>query len=770
VQSRARALVTLLPQDDATANGWFGVSGRPIAQRLVRIGMLVAAALTFAYCASLWLVTRPESRYLSVWDGWIATAVDVLPAIALVVAVLIYDDAQRAWLALTAAVSLNLIGNFVATHTETTGLGPADIFYLSGNVAMLIGVTLLTLQGAERLGSKHLDGAIAGLSAGAIAVALWFGSLLSPTGSTLEVAVGLAYPLFDLAFIVVIVAGLAPQRYRPTWRTGLLIAAVAMFAFGDIVFLRQTADDTYVKATWLESTWVIGYALTGVAPWVPSRRHHPIERLDDRRTSTIPVVFAAAALGVLMVAPFHRMQWLASVMAGAALALALARTLLTVRELRSANASRVEARTDFLTGLPNRRSFIEHLDGLLADPTDKIALLVIDLDRFKEVNDSLGHHAGDDLLVQVGRRLQVVLGENAFLARLGGDEFGVCLDVADAVQAVMTSELIMGCMNAPFALDGMRVQSACSIGIAVSPEHGNARSELFRHADVAMYQAKHLNHGGQAMYDPSLDTNRREQLELQEEVNRALAQDELVMYYQPQVALATGRVIGVEALVRWPHPRRGMLYPDLFLPALSRQGLLPKLTSFVLDRSLDEIANHNRTHPVRLMLSVNISGDDLLEETLPARVLEACERHGFAPTDLILEITETELVADLDRASVTIERLRAQGVRVSVDDFGVGYSSMAQLLALELDELKLDRSIVSAMERDERAFAIVRATIELARALNLSMVAEGAKTAAVVSMLTTAGCDVGQGSYFSLPLPLGELVPLLASNSFSSRS
>jgi diguanylate cyclase len=757
------------PLDDSAPNGWFGVSGRPTVQRWLRVGLLVAAALTLVYCASLWLVSRPESRYLTLWDGWIATAVDVLPALALFVAVVAFTEERRAWLVLAAAVLLNLIANLVAAQTDATGLGAADIFYLLGNVALLVSVTLLTLHGTERLGSKHLDGAIAGLSVGAVSVALWFGSLLSPTGSTLEVAVGLAYPLFDVAFIVVIVAGLAPQRYRPTWRTALLVGAVGMFAFGDIIFLQKVADDTYQRATWLESTWVIGFALLGAAPWVPARRKHPTQRADDRGSSIVPVAFAVVALGVLVVAPFHRLPWLASVMATAAIALALARALLTVRELRLAHAGRMEARTDFLTGLPNRRSFIEELDLLLADPTEKVALLVIDLDRFKEVNDSLGHHAGDDLLVQVGRRFRASLPPEAIVARLGGDEFGVCLRVTDAAEAVAASEIVIGCMSAPYALDGIRVQSAGSIGIAVSPEHGRARSELFRHADVAMYQAKHVHHGGQAMYDPSLDTNRREQLELQEELSRALTRDELVMHYQPQVALASGHVIGVEALTRWAHPQRGTLYPDVFLPLLSRQGLLPKLTSLVLDRTLGEIATHNRVHPVPLMLSINISGDDLLDVTFPDRVLEACERYRFAPCNLTLEITETELVADLDRASVTIGALRAQGVRVSVDDFGVGYSSMAQLLTLDLDELKLDRSIVSAMERDERAFAIVRATIELARALKLSMVAEGANAAAVVAMLTAAGCDVGQGSHFSRPLPLGELAPLLTERSLSAR-
>ncbi len=722
--------------------------------------MALGGLLTVAYTVAFWVVPRPNSGYVTLWDGWIATIVAGLPAVGMAAAVGLRRRARLGWSVMSLAVLLNLAGNLVSIYHDQN-LDPlpfpalSDVPWLASYVACAAALALLTQRGRRVHRGTHLDGAIAGLSAGAIAVSLWFGPLLSVTGSPAQVVTGLAYPLFDVVFIVVIVAGLAPQRYRPDWSSLILSLGVGLFALGDIVYLNQTSAGTYVGGTWLEATWVVGIALFAVAAWAPSRPRNPVAVRDDAGLSVVPAVFALGALAVLVVAPFYGVPPLATLLAGGAVALTLARTLLTVRELRLANRSRREARTDDLTALANRRRFIEHLDDLLATTPAAAALLIIDLDGFKEVNDTLGHHAGDDLLVHVAGRFARALPEASLLARLGGDEFGISLPGCRHADATAVADTLLASLTDPFTLDGVAMRVSASVGVATYPEHGDDRSELLRHADVAMYQAKRRR-AGQSSYDPVDDPNTVEKLALLEEFRTAVEQGQLVMHYQPTLGLRTGHIVGVEALVRWPHPTRGLLYPDTFIPLAERRGLIPPLTRAVLDLSIAEIGGM-RAHDGPLQLSVNISGHDLLDDAFPERVLDICAMHRFDPSALTLEITETALIAEPARATTAIHRLRAGGVHIAVDDFGVGYSSMAQLLELAVDELKLDRSFVTGAAVDPRAHAIVRATIELTRALGLRLVAEGVEDEPTLNLLREAGCDIAQGYLIARPMPFERL-------------
>ena len=726
----------------------------------MRAGLAVMVGIVAVYAWSLVGVARPESGYLLLWEGWMATLAAGLPSVAMLAAALLRRQARAGWTVMAVAVLLNTSGNLLFTYHDQN-LDPvpfpalSDIPYFASYLGCAVSLALLMQQGRRVHRSIHLDGAIAGVSAGAIAVALWFGPLLSTTGSAAEVIVGLGYPLFDVVFIVVLVAGVARQRYRLDPSSIILSLGIGLFTLGDIVYLNREANGSFVGGTWLDATWTIGIALFGVAAWAPTRRRGPDTTRDDAGLSVIPAVFAIGALAVLVVAPFREVPELASVLAAVAILLALTRTLLTVRELRIANRGRREARTDDLTSLANRRRFIEHLDEMLALRPATATLLLVDLDGFKEVNDTLGHHAGDDLLVLVAARFARTLPEQALLARLGGDEFGISLPGVDHRAATEVAGRLLDTLADPFTLDGVAMRVSASVGVATYPEHGRDRSELLRHADVAMYHAKRRRIG-QSSYDPVQDPNTVEKLALLEEFRHAVASGQLLLHYQPTLGLHTNRIVGVEALVRWPHPTRGLLYPHTFIPLAERRGLIPPLTRAVLELAMMETVDL-RSGDDPLTVSVNVSAHDLLDDTFPERVLGLCAVHRFPPSALVLEITETALIAEPARALTAVQRLRAGGVHIAVDDFGIGYSSMAQLLELSVDEIKLDRSFVSGAATDPRALAIVRATVDLTRSLGLRLVAEGVETETTLSLLRDLGCDIAQGYLIARPMPVDRL-------------
>ncbi|MGY1845752.1 bifunctional diguanylate cyclase/phosphodiesterase [Blastococcus sp. SYSU DS1021] len=426
-------------------------------------------------------------------------------------------------------------------------------------------------------------------------------------------------------------------------------------------------------------------------------------------------------------------------------------------ELRAAEQERLaqlatEAHHDPLTGLANRRKFIETVETTVYGDRDRrCALLMIDLDRFKEINDSFGHSVGDDLLCLVGPRLERTLGPADLLARMGGDEFAVLLPDADAARAREVAEDLGAALRDAFVLDGTSLHVDASIGIALCPDHGRNRSLLLARADTAMYAAKRGRHGYE-VWAPDGTPASRDRLETLEQLRSALDGEQLDNHYQPQLDLRTGSVVGVEALVRWNHPERGLLYPDVFLPLAEQAGLMRRLALRVLERSLRDLHTW-RTHGHDLSVAVNLSVSNLQDVALPEQVamlLDACSVPAGA---LVLEITEDVLMADAARSQQVMAGLRRLGVRLSVDDYGTGYSSLSYLRALPVDELKLDRSFVTHLTSDPRAAAIVRSTLQLSRDLGMSMVVEGVEDADALAALREWGCDVAQGYHISRPMP-----------------
>jgi diguanylate cyclase (GGDEF)-like protein/PAS domain S-box-containing protein len=416
-----------------------------------------------------------------------------------------------------------------------------------------------------------------------------------------------------------------------------------------------------------------------------------------------------------------------------------------------------QAQHDELTDLPNRnllRIRVEEAFVAHRQHGSPLALLLLDLDRFKEVNDTLGHRVGDTLLQQIGQRLERALQPTDLVARLGGDEFAVLLAGADVTRATQVADDLVRVLLTPFVLEGQPIAVDASIGIAVAPEHGRDADTLLRCADVAMYQAKETG-AGPSIYRADLDRHSPDRLALLGELRSAIEQDALLLHYQPKLDMRDGSLVGVEALVRWQHPFRGFLSPGEFIPLAEKTGLIYPLTRWVLDAALQQQQAWH-AQGLDLSMAVNLSRRMLHDPHLPETVAQLLARWEVAPGSLVLEITESSLMSDPQRTSENLTQLRGLGVRMSIDDFGTGYSSLASLKNLSVDELKIDQSFVQAMATDASARAIVRAIIDLADALKLTVVAEGVEDIASWDVLASLGCDIAQGYVLSPPIAAAE--------------
>jgi diguanylate cyclase (GGDEF)-like protein len=430
------------------------------------------------------------------------------------------------------------------------------------------------------------------------------------------------------------------------------------------------------------------------------------------------------------------------------------------RELRRQSADNAyQARHDSLTGLPNRHAFYEAVERAIAEGLGggpRTAVMIIDLDRFKEVNDTLGHHSGDILLRQAAERLNEALRDADLLARLGGDEFAVLLPAVTSVdQATQVADRIRAALEQPFEIQEITVHVGASVGIAIAPDHGRTAEDLLQRADVAMYLAKD-SAATHAVYEPAADPYSASKLSMVAELRRALAERQLEVHYQPKASLSNGEVDGVEALVRWQHPERGLIPPNDFIPLAEHTGLINRLAVYVLDAALRQCAEWQGIG-LELAVAVNLSVRNIADPDLPDTVAGLLAEHGVDPSRLVLELTESTLMADPIQAKQVLARLHAMGVGLAIDDFGTGYSSLTYLSELPVTELKIDRSFIMSMATSDGDAFIVRATIDLGRNLGLRVVAEGVETESVWNRLAELGCDVGQGYYLSRPVPATEL-------------
>jgi diguanylate cyclase (GGDEF)-like protein len=420
------------------------------------------------------------------------------------------------------------------------------------------------------------------------------------------------------------------------------------------------------------------------------------------------------------------------------------------------------ARYDQLTGLPNRTRFRERLaETLGADgAAHAAAALLLDIDSFKEINDTLGHDVGDGVLREVARRLRAELDASALLARVGSDEFAILQPLAgEGADALAVAGAAQAAMEAPIAFEGIALNVELSIGIALSPEHARAPEELLQRADTALDRAR-ARRGRIEVYSPASDSRDAERLALLGEVRPALERGDFVLHYQPQLELSSGEVRGVEALLRWEHPERGLIAPLEFVSLIEQTALVRPVTLRVLELALGQLATWRRGG-LDLCVSVNLSARNLHDPELAREIAGLLKTHGVPATALTVEVTESAAMADPDAAVAILEALRALGIGISIDDFGSGHASIAYLAQLPATELKIDRSFVARMSASPRAEAIVRTTIDLARHLDLRVVAEGIETAAVCERLAAMDCDVGQGYLIARPAPAAELTSWL---------
>ena len=428
-----------------------------------------------------------------------------------------------------------------------------------------------------------------------------------------------------------------------------------------------------------------------------------------------------------------------------------------VGNLRHGRSMHRAARRDELTGLFNRRAARECAEVMLTRERG-LAVILFDLDRFKHVNDSLGHHAGDHLLTVLGQRLAEVVREpDDVVARLGGDEFVVLArGVHDDDSIKVLCERLTRAVSAPVTVDGIDVSVGASIGIALAPEHGTDYGTLLQRADIAMYDAKGRRAGWQ-VYRDEFAGNDRAGLVLDADLRRAVADGELTVHYQPIFTVGSGELTGVEALVRWQHPERGLLMPGLFVPFAETTGAIKAVTRAVLDLVLDQVVAWRETG-VDLTVSVNVSAHDINDPVFADRVAELLAERGLPGSSLVIELTETALLADPDAASVVLWRLAQLGVRIAIDDFGSGYASLLYLRRFPVSALKLDRSLVQGLTVDATDAALVRWTIEMAHALGVTCIAEGVEDVATLDALEALGCDQAQGYHLQVPVPAPDLV------------
>ena len=727
----------------------------------VAVGVLVAVtvALTVVYTISVvpGMPERPGS--IPFWDTWVYNAACAGAALICLARALLVAAERGAWLAMSAALVSSAAGSVAWSLALADD---ADAVYVPFADALLLGfyplaytaiVLLVRARARHFHRSMWLDGLVSGLAVAALSAAVAFDALVSDTGGDpMVVAVNLAYPIADLLLITLVV-GIFGTGWRPGRAWLMLGAGLLVNSIADTLFLLQAASGSYVEGTLLDALWLSAVVGMGLAAWQPMSER-PL-RIGDWRVLAIPSLSTVVAVAVLTSSALRDGHRLAVGLASAAVLASVLRTALTFREVRQLAETRHQAITDDLTGMPNRRALGRCLQEAIGAgrPT---ALLLIDLDGFKELNDTLGHHVGDLLLAQLGARLAHRLRPTDLLARLGGDEFAVVMaDTADPGAATAGAERLQACLHEPFVLDGIPIQIDASIGIARYPADAGTAVDLLKHADVAMYQAKR-DGGGIAAYQPERDDNSRDRLVLLGELRAGIPRGELVLHFQPQVDLVTGRISGLEALVRWQHPDHGLLHPAAFLPSVEQTTVMASLTARVLEDVIDHAARWTGG-ALDVPVAVNVAAPNLLDVTFADTVADLLRTGGIAPERLRIEVTENAVMGDADRALAVLERVRALGVSISIDDFGTGHSSLARLKALPVDELKIDKSFVLRMHEDDRDAAIVEAAVTLARRLALSVVAEGVETSAAWNRLRQMGCDHVQGYVVTRPLPLTEL-------------
>ena len=648
----------------------------------------------------------------------------------------------------------------------------ADLGYLLACPTAAAAVLLLPSQrlGARRGARLLLDGLIIGIALLAVSWTLVMRAVYNAGGqSATSQAISLAYPISDVVIGTMLLVTLmrTPRGSRST--VVLVAAALATMALADSSFTYYTATNSYDTGNVLDTGWLAGYLLLGLAAFRAYLRP-TIASTDLVGPSRLMVllpylpVVAAGLIDAYSVGVLHSLDLVMLASTSAVIGLVLIRQMVTLAEnsdlLRRVadreSALQHQANHDALTGLPNRVLLEQRALEALAGSGSPCALLFIDLDDFKRVNDSFGHNTGDRVLVAVAERLSGVVRDQDTAARLGGDEFAILLVGVSMRTADDIAERLLAALDQPLVLDGDCVHASATVGIAVSANaEPVAWEELMRRADVAMYAAKSRGKCLSVRYGPELDAPTDRSSAWHSALDRALGGNQYVLHYQPIVATAGGTIRAVEALLRWQHPDKGLLPPASFIRDLEESDAMNEVGAWVLDEACRQCAAWRAQTGRDLGVHVNVSSRQLARAGFPAVVRNALVRHALPGSALVLELTESALLLDSAAAAARLRAIKRLDVEIALDDFGTGFSSLSHLRQLPVDMLKIDKSFIDELSRDLERTSIAEALVRLAESLGKTMVAEGVETEEQASVLRLLGCPLAQGFYYGRAMPAG---------------
>ena len=754
----ASRLISEISLPDQLNGAAKGIQWPPAA---VRVGMALLGIGVIAFTASS--VLNADTGHSTFFAKILYPALNLLAAALIAVRAYRIAADRWAWMLIAAGMACSAVGDVVYVLWVPDGQSPsvADPEYLAFYPLVYAGLLLLLRSCLKRVPVPiRLDSLVCALTMAAVAAALRSGPLHgAATREPATVLVGLIYPWGDLVLLA-LAAGIVPVLgWRNEFRWALLLAGFVLFAIADTAYLFETSAGSYRVGTMLDALWPASSLLVAMASWAPSSSVIPVPTRGIG-PYVKPVACTVVALGVAILGHDSR---LAVTLAALSLVATAARFSVTFRDVSMSVERHKQSMTDELTGLPNRRSLATTLTAASPGPASaatrtpsRRALLLMDLYEFQEINNSIGHHFGDELLCHIAIRLSSCVRREDLLARAGDDEFAILMaEGSDLIAARAQAGRLLEALSEPFALDPITVRVDARIAIALFPDHCDHPQELLNRAETAIPQAKTAK-SNIAVYDSAFELYRDNDPDLIEQLRNALVDgNELTLHYQPKINASDGSVHSVEALLRWHHPSRGLLLPEEFLPAAERAGLMRKVANGTVNLALKQIHAWCE-QGIPLSVAVNLSTTNLLDLDLVGTIERLLRTHALPADALIMEITESALV-DSVRSRNTVAELQTLGVRISLDDYGTGWSSLARLQDVSVDELKLDRIFVARLARDPRSVAIVRSTVALAHSLGADLVAEGVEDEITLSALRRYGCTITQGFVHSPPLPANEL-------------
>jgi len=695
---------------------------------------------------------------------------------------------RLAWMWIGTFAAVWAVGAAVLTWYEFARNGvvpfpsPADAGFLAALPIAAIGVMLFS-SAPVSLARMLLDGAIV---AGSLLIVSWSTALgtvyHSGSGSVFSQAIGLAYPISDVIVATVGVSVLAQGRSRQRVAPVLVVAGLLCLTVADssLTYVSQLASFRYDML--VDAGRVAGFILIALAPLWPPKGTTTRDEVDGPSPwqVALPYLFLAIAIfaAALKDTQSGHLDLFDAIAGLCVIAAVLTRLVLTLVEnlrltsqmryaVTTLRANQVElvhyALHDSLTGLPNRVLFgdrIEHALARRSSPTSRVAVMLCDLDSFKDVNDTLGHPSGDEVLIAAADRLSSCVRPADTVARIGGDEFAILIDDASGIDEVASvAGRVCSAMRTPFTVAGRDFIVQVSVGIAMANQYDTRSEKLLQDADVALYATKDAGGNDYTFFEPRLGKAYVDRLGLQAELSMALDNGELFIEYQPVVELESGRTVGVEALLRWRHPRRGVLEPVDFLQVSDNSAIAVEIGAWVLGEAMQQLRGWRERIPAaaHLWTAVNVSTRQLASGDLVSAVSKAIDASGLEPESLHIELTESAVTDLVEWSMLVLTELKKLGAKLEINDFGTGYSSLAYLKQLPIDGVKMDRAFVEGLGSDGRDAVIIEAVVALAHALRLKVAAVGVENSRQLEWLRTLGCDYGQGYQWSVPLPPAEL-------------